>query len=71
MINISAIINNKEYHVNLDLCVLHLKFCYYQVNREARKTQLYVYYEHRLSFHTMNQSYAIVRLYSSNIYTEC
>ena len=65
MINDSAVVTEKKFHVNPYLYVFSLKFCHYQFVRKYRLNRSYVYHEHRLSFPIVYQSYHIVRVYCS------
>lgn len=44
-----------------------INICHYRVNRKDCLRWIYVYYEHRLSFPTVYQSYCIVRIYCSTV----
>lgn len=44
-----------------------INFCHYRVNRKDCLRWIYVYYEYRLSFPTVYQSYCIVRIYCSTV----
>lgn len=44
-----------------------INICHYRVNRKDCVRWIYVYYEHRLSFPTVYQSYCIVRIYCSTV----
>lgn len=65
MINISAVENNKKFHINLDSQMVFLRLSQYQVKRDYRFTRLYVYHEYRISVPIVFQSYTTVRVYCS------